>query len=161
MDHVQLPHYHIRWSDRTTLDWECFSTSAAAEKRAKDLVRPDETYTVKAFPGADTSALRTEPSRLAESEAFFYALACVEVPSKNFRFLASRHRWQDRLCSRVVELRPQYLPRKISVAERAIARRLRNLTHTDSDEYDALRKAPANLRDIPEARVSAKKARAA
>lgn len=47
MDHIQFPHYHIRWSDRTTLDWECFSTSAAAEKRAKDLVRPDQTYTVE------------------------------------------------------------------------------------------------------------------
>jgi hypothetical protein len=38
----------------------------------------------------------------------------------------------------VVELRPQYLPRKISVAERAIATRLRNGTHTGSDECDTL-----------------------
>jgi hypothetical protein len=45
MDHMQLPHYHIRWSGKPTLDWEDFSTRAEAQARAKQLVRQDETFT--------------------------------------------------------------------------------------------------------------------
>ena len=46
MDHPQLPHYHIRWSGKATLDLESFSTPKAAEASAKQLARPHETYTI-------------------------------------------------------------------------------------------------------------------
>ena len=39
-------HYHIRWSD-STLDWERFSTRQEAEKAARHLVQPDETFTIE------------------------------------------------------------------------------------------------------------------
>lgn len=39
-------HYHIRWSD-SKLDWERFSTPQEAERAAKQLVRPGETFTVE------------------------------------------------------------------------------------------------------------------
>lgn len=40
-------HYHIRWSRVTALDWQCFSTRAEAETRAKQLVRQEETYAIE------------------------------------------------------------------------------------------------------------------
>ena len=45
------PHYHIRWSN-AALDWERFDTQAEAEASAKQLARPDETYTIEEFEGA-------------------------------------------------------------------------------------------------------------
>lgn len=44
-------HYHIRWSDSSgsNLDWEAFSNRVDAEGRAKELVRPDESYTIERF----------------------------------------------------------------------------------------------------------------
>jgi hypothetical protein len=47
MDHAQLPHYHICWSGKTTLDWENFGTRKEAEASAKQLVREQETYTIE------------------------------------------------------------------------------------------------------------------
>jgi hypothetical protein len=47
MDRTELPHYHIRWSGRTALDWECFNTRAEAEASAKQLTRLGETYTIE------------------------------------------------------------------------------------------------------------------
>ena len=52
MDHTQLPHYHIRWSWRTALDWQCFNTRAEADARAKELVRREETYAIEEHDGA-------------------------------------------------------------------------------------------------------------
>ncbi len=43
-------HYHIRWSE-SKLDWEAFSTHTEAEKRAKELVRDDEDFTIEQFDG--------------------------------------------------------------------------------------------------------------
>jgi hypothetical protein len=48
----QLPsyfrsHYHIRWENKATLDWECFQTYSDAAIRAKELVRPDEIFTIE------------------------------------------------------------------------------------------------------------------
>lgn len=39
-------HYHIHWTGKA-LDWERFSTSAEAEKSAKQLALPGETFTVE------------------------------------------------------------------------------------------------------------------
>jgi len=43
-------HYHIRWSD-SKLDWEAFSTQQEAETQAKQLVLPNEKYTIEQFDG--------------------------------------------------------------------------------------------------------------
>jgi hypothetical protein len=42
-------HYHIRWSEKAALDWACFDTRAEAEKSARQLVLPDETYTIEEY----------------------------------------------------------------------------------------------------------------
>jgi hypothetical protein len=70
MDHTQLPHYHIRWSGKATLDWGCFSTRAQAEASAKQLVRQEETCTIEEHngtcprcQGAVKSALESEVYR--------------------------------------------------------------------------------------------------
>ena len=52
MGRTQLPHYHICWSGKATLDWGCFSTRAQAEASAKQLVRHEETYTIEEHDGA-------------------------------------------------------------------------------------------------------------
>ena len=39
-------HYHIRWSD-WKLDWERFSTRQEAERAARQLARPGETFTLE------------------------------------------------------------------------------------------------------------------
>jgi hypothetical protein len=44
---AQKLHYHIRWSGKEDLDWERFATHAQADERAKELVRPNEEYTVE------------------------------------------------------------------------------------------------------------------
>jgi len=51
MGHTQLPHYHIRWSGKTTLDWEHFSERAEAEASARQLMRPGEAYTIEEYDG--------------------------------------------------------------------------------------------------------------
>jgi hypothetical protein len=40
-------HYHIHWTGKPTLDWACFPTRAEAEKNARQLVLPGETYTIE------------------------------------------------------------------------------------------------------------------
>ena len=45
-------HYHIRWSGKTALDWERFSSRADAEAGAKQLMRLGETYTIEEHDGA-------------------------------------------------------------------------------------------------------------
>jgi hypothetical protein len=40
-------HCHIRWSDKATLDWERFATKAEAEKSAKELALPGESFSVE------------------------------------------------------------------------------------------------------------------
>ena len=52
MNTTHAPHYHIRWLGKLTLDWERFDTSAQAEKSAKELVRPYESYTIEEHDGA-------------------------------------------------------------------------------------------------------------
>jgi hypothetical protein len=51
MDRIPVLHYHIRWSDKTTLNYECFDTRADAEAGAKELVRRGETYTIEEHDG--------------------------------------------------------------------------------------------------------------
>jgi hypothetical protein len=67
MNRSQLPHYHIRWSGKATLDWECFRARADAETRAKQLARREETYTIEEHDGTclrcrDAMNLRSAPS---------------------------------------------------------------------------------------------------
>jgi hypothetical protein len=51
MNTTQAPHYHIRWSGKTTLDWERFSTPWEAEAIAKQLARPGEDYAIEEHDG--------------------------------------------------------------------------------------------------------------
>ena len=51
MDRIHASHYRIRWSDKATLDWESFDTSADAEASAKKLMQSGETYTIEEHDG--------------------------------------------------------------------------------------------------------------
>ena len=51
MDRIHVFHYHIRWSDKTTLDWESFDTIPDAETNAKKLVQSSEAYTIEEHNG--------------------------------------------------------------------------------------------------------------
>jgi hypothetical protein len=42
-----MPHYHIRWSGKVLLDWQCFSTPEEAKASARQLVRVGETYVIE------------------------------------------------------------------------------------------------------------------
>lgn len=50
-------HYHIHWSEKG-LDWERFNTQREAEKAAKQLAHPDETYTVEEHDGGCPQCVR-------------------------------------------------------------------------------------------------------
>jgi hypothetical protein len=45
-------HFHIRWSTASALDWEPFSSRAEAEKAAKRLARPHESYRIEERRGS-------------------------------------------------------------------------------------------------------------
>jgi hypothetical protein len=47
MDRNNGLHYHIRWTGKPVLDWACFATRAEAEKGARELVLPRETFTIE------------------------------------------------------------------------------------------------------------------
>jgi len=40
-------HFHIKWSHKNDLDWECFNNFRDATNRAKELARPEEQFTVQ------------------------------------------------------------------------------------------------------------------
>ena len=40
-------HFHIRWSHKTTLDWECFLTYSEASIRAAELAGPEEMFEIE------------------------------------------------------------------------------------------------------------------
>jgi hypothetical protein len=42
-----FPHFHIRWSDKENLDWECFATQDEARERATDLALPGEAFAIE------------------------------------------------------------------------------------------------------------------
>ena len=74
MNHTQLPHYHIRWSRKATLDWESFSTPKEAAARAKELVRQDETFMIEEHDGTclrcrDAMKLKSEHGTSKEASA--------------------------------------------------------------------------------------------
>ena len=41
------PHYHIRWENKETLDWECFHSYSEAKIRAAELAEPQELFTIE------------------------------------------------------------------------------------------------------------------
>jgi len=45
-------HFHIRWSEKNNLDWECFETREEAEARAQELAAPNETFAIEAVSQA-------------------------------------------------------------------------------------------------------------
>ena len=60
-------HYHIRWSHSSgsKLDWEAFPTRDDAERRAKELVRPGENFTIEHFDGGCAQCAATTRSSSA------------------------------------------------------------------------------------------------
>jgi len=50
VEEATVNHYHIRWS-ALKLDWEAFSTREEAETAAKQLMRPQENYSIEQFDG--------------------------------------------------------------------------------------------------------------
>jgi len=45
-------HFHIRWGRNPQVDWESFLTHEEADARARELMRPGETYTIEEFDHA-------------------------------------------------------------------------------------------------------------
>jgi hypothetical protein len=43
------PHFHIRWTPGSFLDWQRFPTRADAEAHASNRVRVNERYTIEEF----------------------------------------------------------------------------------------------------------------
>lgn len=61
-------HYHIRWSDKK-LDWKPFSTSEKAEREARQLARPGETFTLeRADDGTCMQCLKIRERVLAKDK---------------------------------------------------------------------------------------------
>lgn len=44
-------HYHIRWLPKASLDWQAFDSQEDAEARARELVRPNESFTIETIQG--------------------------------------------------------------------------------------------------------------
>src|SRR5437016_4590839 len=79
--------------------------------------------------------------------------ACVDIePHPRVRTMPEDPRleypWQQPVFDAFMELRPEYLPAKMSAAERAIAERLRDRTPKDLDEQIALRDALRSLQRL-------------
>ena len=55
-----LNHFHIRWSN-SKFDWQIFNTREEAEEAAKELVLPEETYSIEQFDGDCPQCYRTKP----------------------------------------------------------------------------------------------------
>jgi len=117
------------------LDYETFRTQEEAEASAEQLLRPNETYTIEERDGSCPRC------RAALNLKTAYA---PENGSQNLN-AKLKYPWQQAVLDAFVELRPQYLPGKINVAERAIAARLCDPVPSNSDEQRALREALANL----------------
>jgi hypothetical protein len=64
------PHYHIRWAEKDTLDWECFSTQWEADLRAAELAGADEIFTIEeVFANCPLRAAKSaEPRDTAQGE---------------------------------------------------------------------------------------------
>jgi hypothetical protein len=47
--HTQNPqtHFHIQWSSKDSLDWECFETHEEATARAVYLLQPGEAFMIQ------------------------------------------------------------------------------------------------------------------
>jgi hypothetical protein len=58
-------HYHIRWTT-SKLDWEVFNTREEAETAAKQLMLPNERYSIEQFDGKCT---RCSEARKAQTRA--------------------------------------------------------------------------------------------
>ena len=59
-------HYHIRWLPSDLLDWKPFSNAKSADRRAKQLVGKDETFTIERFPASCRRCVSREYSEPTE-----------------------------------------------------------------------------------------------
>jgi len=122
----QTSHYHIRWSSRTALDWECFSTHAEADTRARELVRQGETYIIEEHAEACArcrDAMNLKTAHEDPKPVYAWEQAVVD---------AFRAYTED-------------LPLKVNAAERAISARLTESIPVDIQEHIAIREALDSL----------------
>lgn len=63
-------HFHIRWSEKSTLDWERFHTIVEAEERARQIAHPGESYTIEQYGAACPQCMDMErmPERDSSNE---------------------------------------------------------------------------------------------
>jgi hypothetical protein len=130
-----MPHYHIHWSGKDGLDWESHASRADAEASARRLVRLGETYTIEeqdeACPRCRRAAFKSKTEH---------------VTQETYRDPNLKYPWQQAVSDAFKEPRSENLPVKFSVAQRAIAARLRDHTAPPKlDEQLAIRDALRSL----------------
>ena len=125
-------HYHIRWSGKEALDWEAFDSRADAEIGAAQLVRFGETYTIEE---RDQDCARCR-------DAFKLKTAHQAEPEPKTQYM-----WQQAV-REAFKASPEFLPMKVSAAERAISARLCDNTPACPDEQAAIREALHSLRAL-------------
>jgi hypothetical protein len=134
-----MNHYHIRWSEKDSLDWESFRLRTEADARARQLMRPGESYTIEELDaGCLQCRTRFKSTTLYERQE----------PYLNPKHSSPKlkYPWQKEVLEALVELHAELLPLKISGAERAISARLGDgTTPPDLDEQLAIRDALQSL----------------
>jgi hypothetical protein len=137
MDRKGLPpprlHYHIRWSSKEALDWERFASRVEAEERAKELVRPGETYILEEHEYACPRCAAGFESKPTD----------VSPKSPEMKYPD----WQTPLFDVLIESDPNQLHDKIGRAEGAIRKRLLELSRTtgNQEEIQAIQDALRSL----------------
>jgi hypothetical protein len=134
-----MPHYHIHWSGKDALDWESFGSRAEAEASAKQLVRLGETYTIDERD-EDCPRCRTA----FKWKTAYETQETYLNPNHNYPIV--KYRWQQPVLDAFAESDSECLIRKIAEAQRAISKRLSQLTLADSVEQFAIREALESLR---------------
>jgi hypothetical protein len=130
-----MPHYHTQWTGKDSLDWESHASRAEAQARATQLVRLGETYTIEeqdeTCPRCRRAAVKSKTEHVTQET----------YPDPNLKYP-----WQQAVSDAFKEPRSEDLPLKVSVAQRAIAARLRDHTAPAKlDEQLAIREALGSL----------------
>jgi hypothetical protein len=135
-----MPHYHIHWSTREVLDWEAFKSKAEAEAAAQMLVRRGETYVIE-----------ERDERCPRCQSAFKLKTAHKTDSEAATKL--KYPWQQAVLGAFSECRPEFVPWKVNLAQRAIAARLADNTPADNEEKVAIHEALHSLKALlPERR---------
>jgi len=69
------PHFHIRWIDKESLDWECFATQHEASERAQELALDGEAFTIEEVQAKCPLRKKIMRGRIAEPERHYSNLS--------------------------------------------------------------------------------------